>query len=188
MKNYWESLFVVVLFAFCSQSTQAQETEKEDNRENALHHRVSFAIAHSYIPAANEANGEKTIFITPTLGFNYELWFNKKWAVGLHNDFIMQSFNIENTDNKPAIKREFPILTTLVGIFKPCKHIMVFAGPGKEFEKNENFTVVKTGIEYGVELPKGFEVGFGLEYDTKIKGYDSWLVGIGISKSCFHRK
>lgn len=188
MKNRWKSLLIGGIIACCIQQMQAQEIEKEGNRENELHHRFSFAIAHSYIPAANEANGEKTIFITPTLGLNYELWFNEKWAVGLHNDFIMQSFNIENADNKPAIKREFPVLTALVGIFKPCKHVAIFAGPGKEFEKNENFSVVKTGVEYGVELPKNFEVGFGLEYDTKINGYNSWLVGISISKNFFGHK
>lgn len=102
--------------------------------------------------------------------------------MGLHNDFIMQSFNIEDKHREPAIKREFPVLSCLVGIYKAGKHWSVFTGPGKEFEKNENFTVVKTGIEYGVELPGDFEVGFGLEYDTKVKGYDSWLAGIGISK------
>jgi hypothetical protein len=56
------------------------------------------------------------------------------------------------------------------------------AGPGIEFEKNENFGVIKTGVEYSIEIPKNWEIGFGIEYDWKLRGYSSWLAGIGISK------
>jgi hypothetical protein len=187
MKNYCKLLLLLVFTVLSSQLLLAQETEKEATGENKLHHRISLMQAFSHIPSLSEMNGQKHAFIVPTVGLNYELWFNKKWAIGLHNDFIIQSFNIENEDGKPAIKREYPILTTLVGIYKPGKHLSFFAGPGIEFEKTENFNVVKLGIEYGVELSKSYEVGFGFEYDAKINGYSTWLVGIGISKNIFPR-
>ena len=127
-------------------------------------------------------NGTKRTFIAATIGLNYDLWFNEKWAVGLHNDFTTTSFNIEETEKGEIVAREYPLLTSLVVIYKPFKHWSLLAGPGKEFEKNKNFNVVKTGIEYGVELKKEWEVSFGFEYDKKFKGYSSWLMGIGISK------
>lgn len=158
---------------------KAQESKAETDK---LHHRVSLIISHAHIPAANEVNGTKRVFVAASLGFNYELWFNSRWAVGLHNDIAMQSFNVERKQTAEVIAREYPILTTLVAVYKPAKHWSFFAGPGREFEKNESFNVIKTGIEYGIELPGTWEIGFGVEYDVKINGYNSVLVGIGISK------
>jgi hypothetical protein len=188
MKSYCKYLSVLVFSSFICLQTMAQEKEKEAENTNRLHHRFSLVLAHSHIPSANEVNDQKVAFIAPTIGLNYELWFNNKWAVGLHNDFIVQAFNIETEYDKPVIQREYPILSTVVGIFKPGKHFSFFAGPGVEFEKNEDFKVIKTGIEYGVELPKSFEFSAGFEYDAKINGYGSWLVGFGISKNIFSHK
>lgn len=170
-----------------SQTIRAQQKEEKE-AEDKLHHRVSLIISHAHIPAGNEVNGSKRVFIAASLGVNYELWFNQHWAVGLHNDITMQSFNVERKNTDEVIAREFPVLTTLVGIYKPAKHWSFFAGPGREFEKNESFNVIKTGIEYGIELPKTWEIGFGLEYDVKIKGYNTVLIGIGISKNFLRKK
>jgi len=41
--------------------------------------------------------------------------------------------------SKPSIKREYPILFTLVAIYKPGNHLTFFGGSVKEFEKDENF-------------------------------------------------
>lgn len=171
------------IFLLLSVNGTVQAQQKNEDSENSPHHRVSLILSHAHIPAANEANGSKRIFIAASLGLNYEWWFNNKWAVGLHNDITMQSFNVERKSSEEIIAREFPILTTLVVVCKPVKGWSFFTGPGREFEKNESFNVVKTGIEYGIELPKTWEIGFGLEYDVKINGYNSLLVGIGISKN-----
>ncbi|MBD0283963.1 MAG: hypothetical protein ICV51_04205 [Flavisolibacter sp.] len=175
-------IFIIICIAL---NTHAQENETSP--ESSLHHRVSLIFSHTHIPAVNKEGGDKKTFIVASLGVNYELWLNRKWAVGLHNDLLMQSFNIENKPDGAIIKREFPVVTALVGVYKPWRHWTFFGGPAKEFEKNETFTVIKTGVEYGVQLPKTWEVAVGVDYDTKIRGYDSWLVGIGIGKN-FLRK
>ncbi|MGE5108858.1 MAG: hypothetical protein ACM3H8_15045 [Sphingobacteriales bacterium] len=94
----------------------------------------------------------------------------------------MESFNVETKPGGAILKREFLLVSALVALYKPAKHWSFFTGPGIEFGKNENFTVIKTGVEYEIELPKTREIGFGLDYDFKLKGYNSWLIGIGISK------
>lgn len=181
MHKYGKALLIIASLFFSSKHLMAQQKE-EDEREDKIHHRVSLIISHAHIPAANEVNGSKHTFIAASLGVNYELWFNNHWAVGLHNDITMQSFNVEKKEDNKIIAREFPVLSTLVAVYKPGKHWNFFAGQGREFEKNESFNVIKTGIEYGVELQEKWEIGFGVDYDFKIKGYNSWLVGIGISK------
>jgi hypothetical protein len=186
MKKYRWVLLLAGMHLVFTQTVSAQK-EKEKEAEDKLHHRVALIFSQAHIPAANEANGKKRVFIAASLGVNYELWFNRHWAVGLHNDITMQSFNIERKDNDKIIAREFPILSTIVAIYKPGKRWNFFAGPGREFEKNESFSVIKTGVEYGVELPKTWEVSFGVEYDIKINGYNTFLIGIGIAKN-FLRK
>jgi hypothetical protein len=179
--------YVLMLASTCLiKSAYSQECEVKANRENSPHQRVALIISHTHISAVNEYTGEKKTFTAASVGANYEYWFNSKWAVGLHNDLVMQTFHVEQKADGAVTKREYPLLATLVGIYKPREHWTVFTGPGEEFEKHENFTVIKTGVEYGVPLPKNFEVGFGVEYDIKIKGDDSWLVGVGVSKSFFN--
>ena len=182
-----KALSVMGIFIFGIKNLQAQETNQRE-AEDKLHHRVSLVISHAHIPAANEVNGSKHIFIAASIGVNYELWFNSHWAIGLHNDITMQSFNVEKKSDDEVIAREFPVLSTIVAVYKPGKHWNFFAGPGREFEKNESFNVIKTGIEYGIELPKTWEIGFGLDYDIKINGYNTWLIGIGISKNFLKKR
>lgn len=179
-----QKLLLLFLSVLTCINSYAQESKEEENK---LHHRVSLIISHAHIPAANEVNGSKHIFIAASLGVNYELWFNSHWAIGLHNDITMQSFNIERKSDNEIIAREFPVLSALVAVYKPAKHWSFYAGPGREFEKNESFNVIKTGVEYGIELPKTWEIGFSADYDIKINGYDAWLIGIGVSKNFLHK-
>jgi hypothetical protein len=52
-----------------------------------------------------------------------------------------------------------------------------------EWEKNENFIVLRFGTEYGLELNEnGLELVFALNYDALIDAYDSINLGIGINK------
>ncbi|MDX2046860.1 MAG: hypothetical protein SFU87_08740 [Chitinophagaceae bacterium] len=185
MKNYCMPLLLIATSVCLCSKINAQSNEKDKENENPLHHRVSVVFSQSHIPAANETNVKKQIFIAPVLGVNYELWFNRKWAVGLHNDFTMETFNVKKSSGSEIIERDYPVLITLVALYKPVKHWSFFAGPGKEFEKNESFHVIKTGIEYGITILKTWEIGFGFEYDIKLKGYSTWQAGIGFSKNFY---
>lgn len=64
----------------------------------------------------------KKTFIAASLGINYELWFNYNLAVGLHNDLLMESFNVETKPGGAILKREFLLVSTLVALYKPAKH------------------------------------------------------------------
>src|SRR6476661_3084135 len=98
-------------------NTYSQECKVKADKENLPHQRVAFIISHTHIPAVNEYTGEKRTFIAASIGANYEYWFNSKWAVGLHNDLVMQSFHVEQKADGAVTKREFPLLATLVGVY-----------------------------------------------------------------------
>ncbi|MEO6229070.1 MAG: hypothetical protein ABJB11_07205 [Ferruginibacter sp.] len=183
MKTFYYNSCLVFVSGLFANTLYAQEPALAEREMNKAHHRISIFVAHPLIPATNEAGDVKKNFIVSTIGLNYDWWQSNKWTIGLHNDFIIQSFTYENSNNKQTVERVYPLLSTLVAVYKPGRHITVFTGPGREFEKHETFTVIKSGIEYGIELSKQWEVATGLEYDVKINGYNSWLPGIGFSRS-----
>ncbi|MEP6844790.1 MAG: hypothetical protein ABI861_02255 [Panacibacter sp.] len=114
MKKYYACFIVLSVLCLVGHIARAQETEPE----NKLHQRISLIIAQEYTAASNDAdNNNKQLFIAASLGFNYELWFNEKWAIGLHNDIAMQSFHAEKKGEEAVVEREFPVLISFVAIF-----------------------------------------------------------------------
>ena len=154
-------------------------------QEEKYRHRISIMMANSHIPNMDGIEGQNNFTIVPTWGLDYDFWLSRKWAIGLHNDFILQQYKIKNDKDHTIVERSFPVGVCAVGIFKPFNHLSFVSGIGKEFEKNESFGMWKLGVEYGFELPKAWELSLNFQYDNKFNAYDSWLFGLGISK-LFH--
>ena len=94
-------------------------------------------------------------------------------------------FNSLKLKSTVAMKKQFgKILFQLLQLrfFKPHHRWKILGGYGVEMEKNENFQLIRIGAEYGIELPKNWELGFTFEYDFKINGYYTLLLGIGFTK------
>jgi hypothetical protein len=182
MKTLVRFALIVAACYLLSQNIYAQKKQIEVKEISNRYHKIAFIISHSHIPVRNDVTGEKKTFIAASLGLNYEFWFNGKWAIGFHNDITMQSIHVNDEASGKTIERELPVLSSLVAAYKPWKHWSFFTGPGYEFEKNEGSPVLKTGAEYSIELPTKWEVGLGIDYDIKVPGYNSWLVGFGISR------
>lgn len=157
----------------------AQE-KKEEKKGNKGAHQLSFMLSHSMI-GEGIVNGSKKSISAPSFGFDYNYWFQNKWAFGIHSDLITESFKIE--DNGGVIMdRSNPFAVVPAISFKPKDHSVFVLGLGKEFAKEGNFTLTRIGYEYSFELPQKFELSFGVNYDKKWNAYDIWTVGIIISK------
>ncbi len=173
---------IIALLLLPTFALLAQEKIEENEEEEGLYpHRITVVMANSHIPAADNVNGERTVFIAPSWGIDYDYWFSEKWAIGLHNAIVLQQYKIEDPAEK-IITRTFPVCVSLVGLFKPWRRITFIAGVGKELEKNESYNMLNFGVEYGIELPKHWELGINLLYDSKIDVYDSWIFGVGFSR------
>jgi hypothetical protein len=81
-----------------------------------------------------------------------------------------------------VLDRSTPIAIVPSISFKPKNHSIFLIGLGKEYAKEGDFTLTRFGYEYSVELPKKYELSFGLTYDKKWAAYDIWTFGIIISK------
>ncbi len=164
------------------QFAYAQEGEEEE--KTAHFHRLTLVMGHAYMPEGFQ-NGEKQWLVLGSWGFDYDYWFHSQWAIGLHSDVVIENFEIEKFGEEEAekvLERSYPLASTLVGIFKPGEHLTILLGAGGEFAKEETLFLIRSGLEYGWELPGDWELGISLLNDLKVDAYNSWTLGVGISK------
>lgn len=176
MKTLNSLLLAIALFFSLNSFGQEEESE------GFKHHSISVLLSHSVVFEGVE-NGSKKAISLPSWALNYNYSFNEKWAIGLHNDIIIENFNIEKTKDSEVIERSTPIASLLVGTYKITKGMGIELGGGMEFEKNENFVLARIGAEYGIEIPKlNLEVLIGFDYDIIFDAYNSINLGVGIAK------
>ena len=177
-----------MLFSQEDKETGNEETKEESRlykaeHEEFYHHSITFALTHSFISQGVRDN-DRDWLSAPSFGLNYNYHFNERWALGWHNDLIIEEFVVEDTRNDTEnLERSFPFSTLLVGTIKTDRHWAFSFGGGAEWERNENFGMVRIGVEYGIDVPqRKMEIIFGFNYDILIEAYDSFNIGIGIGK------
>lgn len=179
-----KSLFAVFLFSFSFLTCAfGQEKENEYEEEFSPQIRVALITANSHVPQAFE--GEKKNTIIPAWGFDVDYFFLPRWSVALQADLKLQSFDVENEG--VILERSYPFSLAPVIHYHFKKHWSLYAGPGWEFEKNENLYFWKLGTEYSIEISETFEIALNLAYENKQEIYDSWTLGIAFNKRIWRK-
>jgi hypothetical protein len=181
-------LLTLTLSTIFSINTIAQEVEIKEKKEAVEHEfkphsTFGLVIGHAHLFSGLDENGDKQVLALPSWGIDYTYHISPKWAVGIHTDLILETFKVESHNGDEALERSHPIAPALMGIYKLNHHWNLTGGAGVEFAKEENFFLTRLGVEYGAEIRNGWEVFGNLAYDLKWTGYDSWVLGLGISKS-----
>jgi hypothetical protein len=171
-------LLSIVVLMLTVLNTQAQNAK---NSEDVPFHSLTLVMASAFIPNSFSDNSND-VLIVPAYGLNYDYQISSKWGLGVHTDILLQQFKIEKHDSNEEVVRENPVSIAAILFFKPHHRWKIIGGYGIEIEKNENFQLIRLGIEYGIELPKNWELGFTFENDFKINGYYTMLLGIGFTK------
>lgn len=186
--------FLAILFIGLSFSLAAQEhhkehqegthhekpsTDKHHEQEKTKHFRVGFGMFHTYI-GTTTTEGEQTI-IVPSVGLDIEYWINHHWGLGFHNDLEIESFIIEENHEETIIK-EYPTLVTFDALWHPWKGLVLVAGFGIEFERQENLQVARLGLEYEIEFGHHWDVFPTVFYDSRKDAHNTFSVGLGIGK------
>lgn len=180
-----KTLFLTaLLYLIIQNKISAQENEE---KAFSRHHQIGISINHVHVFEGRDDEGNRETLTLPAWGIDYTFQFHEKWAIGLHTDFIVEKFKVEKVyasgNGKETVERSYPIAPALMGIYKPNEHWSFLLGFGGEFAKEEDFFLTRAGVEYGYELPKGWEIFGTASYDFKWNAYDSWGIGLGIAKN-----
>lgn len=186
MKKH-DSIYLLLLFIFSPIATLVgQENQEETRVEQHLEqhkHSIQVMLSHSFISRGIGDDGDRNWITVPSWGINYNYHIDEKWAVGWHNDIMIERFVIEREDDAGgSLERNFPIASLIIGTHSFQNGWAVAFGGGIEYEENESFGVIRAGVEYGVHLPKKWEMIFTFNYDVMLEAYDSFSFGIGVAK------
>ncbi|MGO4772992.1 hypothetical protein ACEN2I_15125 [Flavobacterium sp. W22_SRS_FK3] len=193
MNNHLKKTFFLslILCLSCFLSSQIIAQDSNEKETFVPHHQIGISINHVHIFEGRDDEGNKKALTLPAWAVDYTYHLTKKWAIGLHTDIIIEKFkvekNLESGGDKETVERSYPIAPAVMGIYKLNEHWSFLLGLGGEFAKEEDYFLTRAGAEYGYELPKGWEVFGTFSYDIKWNAYDSWGIGLGITKS-FGRK
>lgn len=180
-----QKILIAVLLLAAGFTTKAQEEKHEaatSGHGMKGSSRLTLGLGHTHVSKGREEiSGDTKWLALASWSINYDYWLSDKWAIGLQNDLILESFVIED-NHKEKIERKTPIAVVPVAIFKPGKHLSLIGGVGREFSHGHNLTMTRLGMEYGFHLPKNWEVGAALVWDGKWNYYNSWGIAFTVSK------
>ena len=168
------------------QEHEAHQASAEEHGEQEAHHgmkgahRLSLGIGHTHV-SQGRIDGKNEWLVAPSWAIDYDYWISDRWAIGLHNEILVESFPIEDSKEE-LIERNYPISVIPAVMWKPFKRLSFVAGVGGEFSEGHNLTVVRLGLEYGFHLPKDFEISASLLMDDKINYYNSVSITLTVSK------
>lgn len=169
--------YILVLAAFYLLGN-AFGQKNEPLEKEFPHFRFAGLLGQTFIQTAFS---ESKSTVMSSLGLDVEYWFNERIAIGLHNDMEIATFLIETGDGEVQ-ERKFPLVLTLDAVYKLPIGLVFNLGPGCEIEPHENFFLIRTGLEYEIELRHHWDLSPTLFYDTRFEANDTWSFAIGVGK------
>jgi hypothetical protein len=175
-------IFLFLLFAISFYSTKAQQTSDTSHQLPALKgsHRVTLGLGHTHL-SQGEIEGSTVWLPIASWTLNYDYWLSDKWAIGLQNDLILETFIVKH-DGDQELERKNPWAMVPVAIYKFGNHFSAIGGVGAEFSEGHTLALTRIGFEYGWHLPNHFEAGIAAVWDNKWGYYNSWGLAFTFSK------
>jgi hypothetical protein len=172
--------FLSMLILGMSLSADGQEDVEKTTR-----HRVSLGIGHTIVGQGLDDKGKNSWLSLPMWVIDYDYSLSRKWSIGVHTDFLTESFKVEGFffgEETTEIERTYPISVLAAFSFKPGSNAMYSIGLGREFSESGNYYMTRIGFEYGIELPGDWELAPGVTYDLKWSAYDSFSIALAVGK------
>ena len=204
MKTFRQLIFALVLL-ISSNSLFSQEIEQEAKEESEAdskfekhhreseeetHHSVSFMIGHAHINTAVKDGKDNEWLTIPSFGLYYKYKLDEKWGIGVQTELLLEEFEIAASSSLEnggeleieTIERNRPFSVTLMGYYELHHHLILMLGGGGEFSTEENFALVRLGVDIPIIEKYGWEAFGTFVYDINIDAYNSFNLGFGISK------
>lgn len=178
LKHFILLFFAITSFAF----SYGQHTAHHAFHK---HHMLSVIVSHTQVSQGIDASGDRKWLSLPSWAINYNYKFSPKWAIGLHNDIIVETFEVKEhlkSGTSATIERKYPVASVAVASYKPGKNFSYLLGAGGEFAHGKNFFLIRVGVDYGYHFHKNWELNVSLVNDLKVKAYNSWGFGMGVTR------
>lgn len=178
-------LHTLTFIVLMGSGARAQE-HAATKEEGHTRHEVAVLLAHTHVAEGYNVDGELTWRSLPSFGLNYNFWLSHRWAIGLHTDLITETFVVEenlNADEAVTVERSHPIAPALMATYRPHTHFAFTLGAGQEFAKEGDLALMRAGVEYAIHLGGHWETSGSLAYDFRFNAYDSWTLGIGVTRT-----
>ncbi len=179
------SIFLLLCIPFLGLAQHSSQEKSHPAEGVEVHHedfkpfRVALLLGHTLIP--EEHAGEN--FFIPSWGLDIEYWFNSYIGAGLHNDIELETYVVLGTGGESEdLERVSPLVATVDLLIRPWKGLVLQVGPGIEFEKGENFGLMRFGVEYEVEIGDHWDLCPTIFYDTRFSQYNTWSLALGVAK------
>ncbi len=180
LKNKIPSIIAFILTIMSSGSVGQPQAESSLEHEYK-HIRIAMAIGQAYIPKAS--SGDAKFVVIPTIGLDFQYWFNRRWGIALKNDIELANYIVDDKDNGLTIIRNNPVIMALPVLFSPWDNQFTFIlGPGIEIEQNENFFVFRAGVGSEFEVGNHWDFAPEIIYDLKNGYINSITFAIGVGK------
>ncbi|PQB05578.1 hypothetical protein [Aureitalea marina] len=156
--------------------------EHEESKEEHNRHAIVVGIGHAAV-LQGVRDGEVGNLYIPSFLVQYNYRISEKFALGLNIDVLIENFAIEDREGL-EVERERPVATILVGGYELGSGFSLLLGGGVEWEKNENYGLIRFGFDYTHPLgDKGFEFLATLNSDILFGGYNTINLGLGVGKT-----
>jgi len=186
-RNKNHTLLLITAVFFMSFGAQAQ-TNSKTQEEVHFQHSLALVISHTQINEGKDENGNKQWLSLPSWGINYNYRLTERCLVGLHTDIVAEDFVVESQSrSNEFIERFYPVASAIVGSYKLDSFHIMF-GPGVEFAKEENFFLVRAGVEYNLKININYELLANIKNEFKFNAYNSWAIGLGIARIFNYKK
>ncbi|MCG8308343.1 MAG: hypothetical protein MI975_13200 [Cytophagales bacterium] len=172
-------IFTILLLAGSS-LTYGQQMHSSKIEIPLLHHEIDGFIGNTHVPEGGRRNTTATL-ILPNIGFNYKYWFDERFAIGWYNNLVVRTY-VVNSDTHQDLDREYPFLTSVVGVLNLWKGLSVFAGPGMEIDKNRTLFAMRFGLDYGFSISNDWYVSPRFIFDHLGGDIEAYTLGIGIGR------
>ena len=190
MKNVIKITIGLILLVNMSLTAQNEHHEPTHHSNESSHgkNKIALFTGFTHVSSAfyeHETHEESTGKWIPTLGIDYAYSLNKKFTVGAIIDLEFDNYLIKlDNESEKELERANVLVATIIGMYKITDYLGVYIGPGieTEFSKStKNFFVLKTGVEYEIEISNNWEITPSLSFDWKNE-YSAVAYGFSIGK------
>lgn len=174
--------FLCLLFVISIYASKAQQASDTAHHLPALKgsHRLTLGLGHTQL-SKGEIEGRTEWLPVASWSLNYDYWLSNKWAIGLQNDWILETFVVIHGNNE-ELERKKPWVIVPVAMYKFAPRWTAMSGVGAEYSKGHTLTLTRMGVEYGMHLPKNMEAGLAFVWDNRWGYFNAYAITFTFSK------